>query len=258
MWLWNWQWVWTNYSYFSKAQGRPANFSVLAGQCDFWHLKAFGLGTELRCPLHVDETHMQTQISSCTRVCMHTHTTNTFLLFQLHQSVLISDKQVWPILIFPFMSLNGKLSQMFCAPIEKHCLPLVLGHFCLGESPPRGTVIFSGCGLRANYAWGAVSDLRAWREILKGAGCVPSQAHPASPCQLDASARISGFYILQSPWRQKDKEELPEATHGYCGPSILHQMFPSLLQNLIGLDRCWPPWTSRNVLNSQWKHWRCC
>lgn len=49
---------------------------------------------------------------------VHAHTTNTFLPFQLHQSALISDKQVWPVLIFPFMSLNGELSQMFCAPVE--------------------------------------------------------------------------------------------------------------------------------------------
>lgn len=87
---------------------------------------------------------------------------------------------------FTSFLLHHQMSQMFCFSIED--LPSDgSGHFCLGWSSPRGTVIFDGCGLRANCTWRAPSKIfrprrdtqRGWAVALQGSpslslpvGCV--------------------------------------------------------------------------------------
>lgn len=82
-------------------------------------------------------------------------------------------RRAW-VLIFPLVSLENELSHMlFCSPIE-NCLLSVLGHFCLGDSPPRGTVIFSMCDQRANHTWGAPSQVfRTGDRSSKGWAAAP-------------------------------------------------------------------------------------
>lgn len=105
----------------------------------------------------------------------HTHTPtapHTFLLFPWHQAVVpISDKQMSPISILPFMS------QMFC--FHKGELPFVgSGALLFRKVTSKGTVIFSGCG------WKAPGKI--FRDNLKGeifwrTGMWALQAQPDSP-----------------------------------------------------------------------------
>ena len=81
-------------------------------------------------------------------MCARTYTHRQQRVFSSSSCTSLSSFQMKKLGQFPFMSLNGESSQMPCAPLEKRSLPSVLGHFCLGDSPPGDAIIFRGYGLR--------------------------------------------------------------------------------------------------------------
>lgn len=135
------------------------------------------------------KTHMQTHKQASAWVCMcacvhvraHPPTPNRFLLFQQCQSVvLITDKGVWPLLISPFMSLNGELPHVSLLCHREASSPVGSGCFCLGETPLRSPVSSSGYGLRENHTWNASS----WGETLEGVGSPLSHSLLVFPSQV--------------------------------------------------------------------------
>ena len=104
-----------------------------------------------------------------------------------------------------------------CSLIEKPCLLLVLGCFCLGQSPLRSLVIFSGCRRREGIL--GVHHLQAWGETLEGVGFHLSHALLVFPCQGGASAAISDSIAFQAlADKGMVQEKFPEAAHGCEAP----------------------------------------
>lgn len=97
-------------------------------------------------------------------MCARTYTHRQQTVFSSSSCTSLSSFQMKKLGQFPFMSLNGESSQMPCAPLEKHSLPSVLGHFCLGDSPPGDAIIFRGYGLRCQVRSSGLGGVRSSRE----------------------------------------------------------------------------------------------
>lgn len=116
-------------------------------------------------------------------VCTYTHTQRQQTGFGSSSRTSLSSFQMKRLGQFPFMSLNGESSQMPCAPLEKRSLPSVLGHFCLGNSPPGEAVIFRSYGLRCQV-----------RSSGPGAGVRPSREQSLAPPRLTQSLPASWIH----------------------------------------------------------------
>lgn len=188
-------------------QKRLVNFSVLEIQWGFWHYQSsvwFDCRAKMSSPCG-QNPHGNTQ-TTLICICMHT------LTHLCTHPKYISAHPATPIYCFYFKETSlasfhlsfhvVKYHRWYSASIKKNDFPLVLEHFCLGKSPPRGTVICMW-PVGKSHLGGTVKDLQAQGEILKGAGPWSFPGLPSLSLTVECISKVSRS-ILQSPCRERD------------------------------------------------------